>query len=137
VSEQTTARDADPVPGVAADLDRAFAEVAALRALGEAEDRRHDEARVYDASIRWGALVAGRLHRLALLSGRGALGAPERARYAELEEELRTLGPLLDRLGLPRPPRIDHQHVGQPPESHAPLGVPLAGRGSETRRALR
>ena len=105
MTDQTTARAAasrDPRGG-AADLDRAFAEVAALRALGEAEDRRHDEARVYDASIRWGALVAGRLHRLALLSGRGALGDAEQARYAELEEELRTLSPLLDRLGLPRP----------------------------------
>ena len=105
MTEQTTARAAgsrDPL-GVAADLDRAFAEIAALRALGEPEDRGHDEARVYDASIRWGALVAGRLHRLALLSGRGALGDAEQARYAELEEELRVLGPVLDRLGLPRP----------------------------------
>ena len=105
MTDQTTARAAASrdAGGGAADLDRAFAEVAALRALGEAEDRRHDEARVYDASIRWGALVAGRLHRLALLSGRGALGDAEQARYAELEEELRTLSPLLDRLGLPRP----------------------------------
>jgi hypothetical protein len=103
VTEQTAARHADPAPGAAADLDRAFAEVAALRALGEAEERGHDEARVYDASIRWGALVAGRLHRLALVAGRGALCDGERARYAELEEELRALGPLLDRLGLARP----------------------------------
>jgi hypothetical protein len=103
VSEQTTARDADPVQGVAADLDRAFAEVAALRALGEAEDRRHDEARVYDASIRWGALVAGRLHRLALLHRRGAMSDGQRTRYSELEVELAELAPVLDRLGLPDP----------------------------------
>jgi len=106
VTEQTTARAAGPEDpmGVSADLDRGFAEVAALRALGEAEDRGHDDARVYDASIRWGALVAGRLHRLALLSGRDALGDAEQARYEELEDELRALGPVLDRLGLPRPP---------------------------------
>jgi hypothetical protein len=106
VTEQTTARAAgsqDP-RGASADLDLAFAQVGALRALGEAEARGHDEARVYDASIRWGALVAGRLHRLALLSARGALGDADQARYAELEEELRALGPLLDRLSLPRPP---------------------------------
>lgn len=103
MTEQTTARDTDPAPGVAADLDRAFAEIAALRALDAAEARAHDAARVYDASIRWGALVAGRLHRLALLAGRGALCDGERARYAGLQDELRALGPLLDRLGLPRP----------------------------------
>ncbi|GAA4763737.1 hypothetical protein [Actinomycetospora chibensis] len=103
MSEQATARDADPVEGVAADLDRAFAEVAALRALGDAEQRRHDEARVYDASISWGALVAGRLHRLALLQRRDALGVTDRARYEELAAELRGLVPLLDRLGLPWP----------------------------------
>lgn len=104
MTDQPTTRDLDPIPGVAADLDRAFAEVAALRALGEAEDHRHDEGRVYDASIRWGALVAGRLHRLALLSARGTLGDAEQARHTELEAELRELAPLLDRLGLPRPP---------------------------------
>jgi len=105
VTDRTTvhADNQDPL-GASADLDLAFAQVAVLRAVSEAEDRGHDEARVYDASIRWGALVAGRLHRLALLSGRDALGDPEQARYEELEDELRALGPVLDRLGLPRPP---------------------------------
>lgn len=103
MTEQTAARHADPAPGAAADLDRAFAEVAALRALGEAEERGHDEARVYDASIRWGALVAGRLHRLALLHRRGVLSDEQRTRYSQLEVELAELAPVLDRLGLPDP----------------------------------
>lgn len=94
--------------GVGADLERAFAEVALLRALGADEDRDHgeghDEARVYDASIRWGALVRGRLERLALLHRRGALTDDERARYEELGAELCGLAPVLDRLGLAGPP---------------------------------
>lgn len=95
-------RDDDP-RGVTADLDRAFVELTALRALDAAEDREHDEARVYDASIRWGAFAAGRLQRLALLHRRGAMADGQRARYAELEVELAELAPVLDRLGLPDP----------------------------------
>jgi hypothetical protein len=106
VTERTAPRPAperDDPGGVTADLDTALAEVAALRALGDAEDRQHDEARVYDASIRWGALLAGRLHRLALLYDRGAMSDGQQARYTELEVELAELAPVLDRLGLPEP----------------------------------
>jgi hypothetical protein len=100
-----TARD-DP-PGVTWDLDRVFAEVAALRALDADDDR--DQARVYDASIRWGTLLAGRLQRLALLHDRGALAGDDRSRFEELSTALRDLEPVLDRLGLPRGPRARHR----------------------------
>lgn len=100
--ERRPAPTRDP-SGVVNDLDQAFAEVAALRALDGSEERRYDESRVYDASIRWGALVAGRLHRLALLHHRGAMSDEQRSRYTELEVELAELSPVLDRLGLPDP----------------------------------
>lgn len=82
------------------DLDLLGEQIAALRELAEDPD----EDRVYDFSIRWGALVAGRLQRLDYYYRRAEeLTAAERKQYEMLVGELRDVAPLLDRLHLAQP----------------------------------
>lgn len=92
------------VVGIGEDLDQLFAEVRALRELAEDPEQAADESRVYDFSIRWGVLLAGRLRRLAHYHGDGRLTPSERSRYDALRTELRDAAPLIDRLGLSQPP---------------------------------
>lgn len=86
-----------------ADLDLLFAHVEALRELAAEPAKARDSARVYDFSIRWGALLAGRLERLAHYHSRGELGPGDQTRYDVLRAELRDVLPLAERLGLARP----------------------------------
>lgn len=93
----------DRVTGVDADIDLLFALVAALRELADDPRRVHDSPRVYAFSIRWGALVFGRLERLAYYHGRGELTGEEKIRYDLLRGELRDAVPQMRQLGLARP----------------------------------
>ncbi|RCW45976.1 hypothetical protein DFQ14_102278 [Halopolyspora algeriensis] len=99
----TGERDNNGVVGVGADLDSLFAEVEALRELASDSDKARDSARVYDFGIRWGALLSGRLQRLAHYHHRGELTPHEQARYEKLRTELRDVQPLAERLGIARP----------------------------------
>lgn len=94
-SDRTVAGDAD--------LDLLLAHVKALRELAADPEKARDSARVYDFSIRWGALLAGRLERLAHYHSRGELPPGDQTRYDVLRAELRDVLPLAERLGLARP----------------------------------
>lgn len=98
-------KDQEPrrIPGAARDLDSLFAAVAALRELAADTSKKQDSARVYDFSIRWGTMLAGRLERLAHYHGRGELRPRERERYERLRTELRDALPAMRELGLARP----------------------------------
>ncbi|WP_433501169.1 hypothetical protein ACQP1K_13170 [Sphaerimonospora sp. CA-214678] len=91
------------VAGVAADLDMLFGEVEALRELAGDPQASADQARVYDFSIRWGTLLAGRLPRLEHYYRNGGLTPDERARYDALRVALREALPMVERLGIARP----------------------------------
>lgn len=88
------------------DLDLLFAQLSALHDLAADPDHARDSDRVYDFSIRWGALLHGRLQRLDYYSDRGELAADERERYDELQRALRDAIPAIDRLGLVRPEHL-------------------------------
>jgi hypothetical protein len=91
------------VAGADTDLDLLFEEVKALRELAEDQDKARDDNRVYAFSIRWGALVFGRLERLAYYDDGNALPAQAQQRYDSLVTELRELLPVMDKLGIARP----------------------------------
>ncbi|HEY7053276.1 MAG TPA: hypothetical protein VH496_14255 [Mycobacterium sp.] len=91
------------IVGADADIAMVLAEVDALRELAQDPQKAHDADRVYSFSIRWGALLFGRLERLANYSGEGALSVQEQQRYDALRAGLRELLPVMDRLGLARP----------------------------------
>ncbi|MBP0457129.1 hypothetical protein [Streptomyces montanisoli] len=89
---------------MAGDLDVLFTHVEQLRQLAEDSDGAADSARVYDFSIRWGAVLHGRLLRLTYYDDRGALAPADHIRYTHLCAELRDVAALADRLGLAPPP---------------------------------
>ncbi|HEU5007094.1 MAG TPA: hypothetical protein VFT67_08990 [Jatrophihabitantaceae bacterium] len=89
------------------DLDLIFAAVDTLDALAADPDAADDRARIYDFSIRWGVLLAGRLHRLEHFASLGALNTEERERYDVLVERLRGASSAAERLGLTRPKLVD------------------------------
>ncbi len=89
--------------GVDHDLDLIFRQLTELRELAADPDKAKDSGRVYDFSIRWGTLLAGRLQRLAHYHGRGELAPDAQARYDALRAELRDTVALADGLGLARP----------------------------------
>lgn len=88
------------------DLDLLFALVADLYRLANDPERAENEHAVYDFSIRWGALLSGRLQRLHHYYHRGRLDPGERERYEQLAGELDRARPVLDRVQLP-PAAID------------------------------
>lgn len=89
------------------DLDLIFAAVDTLDELAADPDAAGDRARIYDFSIRWGVLLAGRLHRLEHYAKLGALSGGEKERYDVLVERLRGASAAADRLGLTRPTLAD------------------------------
>lgn len=91
------------VTGVDEDLDMLFSEVEALHRLAGDPQAAADRARVYDFSIRWGTLLAGRLPRIDHYHRRGDLTPDERARYAALRTALREALPMMERLDIARP----------------------------------
>lgn len=94
---------ATKIVGVAADIDLIRGQIAALRDLASDPDKAADSARVYDFSIRWGAVLSGRLERLEHYHRRGELSPDDEARYAELRGQLRDILPLAERLDVGRP----------------------------------
>lgn len=95
----------DGVRGFDRDVDLLFAYIEELREL--AADPDLDDRKIYAFKIRWGAMLAGRLQRLAIYSADGKLSIGERMRYQQLRSGLREALPLIDRLRL------------------GPVGVPL------------
>lgn len=95
--------------GVGADVDQLFDLVGQLRELAADPGSGPDSGPVYDFSIRWGALLAGRLQRLAYYHGQGVLSPDDRARYAALCAQLREMSPTIERLRLahPKVPLVD------------------------------
>lgn len=91
------------IAGADADLDQLFVQTEALRELAEDSDASSDENRIYDFSIRWGVLMSGRLPRLAYYNERGELSPPQAERFRALCDELRSVRPLTDRLGIAQP----------------------------------
>lgn len=99
----TDVANSNGVAGVATDVDMILAEVEALRELAADPEKAQDKARVYDFSIRWGALLSGRLERVEHYHRRGDLTPDEQARYAELKSQLREVLPLAEQLKIGRP----------------------------------
>jgi len=91
------------VVGVDTDLDMLCDQVAALHELARSQKKKRDDDRVYAFSIRWGAMMFGRLERLEHYSCEGAMTALEQERYDSLVAELRELLPVMDELGVARP----------------------------------
>lgn len=107
MTRQPTAAEPDGrggVVGIMADIDVVEARLREVRDLAADPDRAADEQRVYDVSIRWGAVLCGRLQRLDHYASRGKLAPAEATRYRELLAALAAALPLIDRLGLGRPP---------------------------------
>ena len=90
-------------PGIDKDLSMIFAEAEALRELAADPDKARDGARVYDFSIRWGALMSGRLKRLEHYYRAGDLTQDQERRYRELTRELKDVAPLAEDLGIGPP----------------------------------
>lgn len=89
------------------DLDLIFAAADTLDELAADPDAAGDRARIYDFSIRWGVLLAGRLHRLEHYAAQGALSSEEKERYDVLVQRLRAASATAQRLGLTRPTFVD------------------------------
>lgn len=94
----------DGVDGAETDIDVLFEQVAALRALADDPVRAGDPGCVYDFSITWGAMVAGRLPRLNYYLHRGELSDEQRRRFRELSAQLAAVHDLVTRFGLAPPP---------------------------------
>ncbi|TSE00961.1 hypothetical protein FOS14_04115 [Skermania sp. ID1734] len=97
------------VIGADTDLDILFEQVKLLRELAANPDLAADDGKVYDFSIRWGAMISGRLPRLAYYHDRGVLSEHQRARYGQLCSDLNSLASDMQRLKLPRPKIITGQ----------------------------
>lgn len=97
----------DPTPPAAVsagrDLDLLFAQLDRLRKLAQNPQRSAECDEVYDFSLVWGTLLAGRLPRLAYYSRMGALRPCEQARFDALQAQLRDAAPAIERLSLAKP----------------------------------
>ena len=87
--------------GVDDDVDLIQRQIAGLRALGQRGSMSEDE--IYDFSIRWGTVLAGRVRRLAHYSALGLLAQADAAKFDALRQELNELTRLIDRFRLTRP----------------------------------
>ena len=102
-----------PPPGIDRDIEMISAALEGLRQLASDEYSAQDNAKIYDFSIRWGVLLAGRLERLEHYDHAGDLSQDQKRRYRELRRELDKAAPQADRLGIARP------NVA-PPDLHHP-----------------
>ncbi len=90
------------------DMDLLIEQVHALRQLdAECPSDAVTEARRYDVSIRWGAVMAGRLRRLVYYDARGMLAETDQRRFHELCRELNALSDVIERFGLAQPVLTD------------------------------
>ncbi|OBG58430.1 hypothetical protein A5703_03315 [Mycobacterium sp. E188] len=84
-----------------ADVELLAAQIQALEALGRKD--LVEDGEVYDFSVRWGAVLAGRLPRLVHYSSLGLLDDADRHRFESLCADLSRVSESAERLGLPRP----------------------------------
>ena len=87
--------------GVDDDVELIKRQITALRELGQRGSVSEDE--IYDFSIRWGTVLAGRVRRLAHYSALGLLADADTAKFHAVREELDELTGLIDRFRLTRP----------------------------------
>lgn len=92
-----------PPPGIDGDIEMISAALEELRQLASGRMNAQDDAKIYDFSIRWGVLMAGRLKRLEHYNRAGDLSQDQVRRYRELRRELDEAAPQAERLGLARP----------------------------------
>jgi hypothetical protein len=85
------------------DLDELCAKVTALHELAADPEVSPDDDQVYDFSIRWGTMLAGRLQRLDYYYRRASLTPSDAGRYQALLDELRAVAPTAKRLRLALP----------------------------------
>lgn len=90
-------------PGIEWDMSMVAAGIRALRELATDPVTSEDGARVYDFSIRWGVLMAGRLKRLEHYHRAGELTQEQEVAYRRLGDELEEATPLAEGLGIGRP----------------------------------
>lgn len=76
-------------------------QIHALKRLGDQISVSDSE--IYDFSIRWGTVLAGRLPRLTHYRAHGLLDDADEHRFQSLCEELRAVAPLAARLGVALP----------------------------------
>lgn len=91
--------------GIEADLEMIFVELGTLGGLASDPEKSGDGWRVYDFSIRWGALMSGRLLRLEHYHQTGELAEGQERRYGDVKQQLQDAMPEIERLGL-APPRV-------------------------------
>lgn len=89
--------------GIDTDLDLLTAQVEALHELAADPEASQHSGRIYDLSINWGVMLAGRLERLNHYHRQGRLTAAEEQRYQQLGAQLRHAMPLVERFDLARP----------------------------------
>jgi hypothetical protein len=94
--------------GVDDDVELIKRQMTALRELGRRGSVSEDE--IYDFSIRWGTVLAGRVRRLAHYSALGLLAEADAAKFHVLREELDELTGLIDRFRLTRPRLAGDDH---------------------------
>ncbi|BBZ39464.1 hypothetical protein [Mycobacterium conspicuum] len=87
--------------GVDDDVALIKRQITALRELGGRGSVSEDE--IYDFSIRWGTVLAGRVRRLAHYSALGLLAEADAAKFQALRDELDELTGLIERFRLTRP----------------------------------
>ena len=96
-------RTADRIgpPGIDGDLRMISA---AIEALGElAAEQAREGPKVYDFSIKWGVLMAGRLERLEHYNRSGELTQEQERCYREIRRRLKNALPQIERLAIGRP----------------------------------
>ncbi len=94
---------AGEVRGVGADIARILEQGDALEELVFGNDGEPEGNQVYDFNVRWGALLAGRLERLRHFYQRDELDDGQRADYLRMEQRLREMVPLTERIDVSRP----------------------------------
>ncbi|SON61840.1 hypothetical protein MSIMFI_03359 [Mycobacterium simulans] len=87
--------------GVDDDMELLNEQLTELRALAQQDSVTEDQ--IYDFSIRWGTVLAGRLRRLVHYSSLGLLDAADEVGFQNLRHELNEVSTVIDRFKLSRP----------------------------------
>ena len=100
---------------VEADLDELFVQVRALRELVAEGNPSPEDGDVYDFSIRWGAMMSGRLPRIVHYLHRDQLAPRDRRRFDRLTAEFADLAGWIQRLRLAPVPSAAQPSGRTPP----------------------
>ncbi len=90
-------------PGIDEDMGAVADGIRGLRELALDPVASEDGTRVYDFSIRWGVLMAGRLKRLEHYYRAAELTEEQERAYRRLRGDLEEATPLAEGLGIGRP----------------------------------